>query len=218
MAVRAHGGKEKLSQLDTLLTGTKATIRLGSDSATVESETWLSYPSRMKRVSRYKLRGEDHTEVIVLNGDRGWVIRDKEKRECNKREIEYLRFGLYTQHILTLHPLLEDPRFTLTPLGKRTINGRWCVGIKVSAKGQKDVRLYFDITTGLLAKVECPGLTAEMKEVLCENFVVRFRTISGARFPLERRTVEGGGRRMDVLYVKVRFLKKIDEAVFAKPY
>src|SRR5262249_10731453 len=135
IAIRAHGGKERLSCFQTLFTRTKAVIVVRGHRITVASDTWHQYPDRLKRVSHYESNGERHTETQVLSGDRGWLIRDGEKRELTAQERKFAKASLIQLAFVNLYPLLEDSRFNIASVGHKKVAGRDCVGVKVAVKG-----------------------------------------------------------------------------------
>jgi hypothetical protein len=75
-----------------------------------------------------------------------------------------------------LTALLTDKGFTLTPLADIKVNDQPAAGLKVSYKGQPDIRLYFDKETGLPIKYAYQAKrSGDKKEVLHETILSDYR-------------------------------------------
>jgi hypothetical protein len=78
--------------------------------------------------------------------------------------------------VLTLVPLLKDQSFTLTSLGDSKVNGQAALGVKVTSKGQVDVKLYFARDSALLVKYERMEPDPQTnKDVLHETYPTDYR-------------------------------------------
>ena len=54
-------------------------------------------------------------------------------------------------------PLLKEKGYELSLIGEDKVEGKKVVGVRVTKKDQKDISLFFDKETGLLAKLEYRG-------------------------------------------------------------
>ena len=83
--------------------------------------------------------------------------------------------------------VLKDKKYKLSPLGEVKVEGRDAVGVQVSCKGHKDVNLYFDKETNLLAKGEWNVKAQEQggKEVMQETLYGDYKDVEGAKIPMK---------------------------------
>src|SRR5437660_11621355 len=89
----------------------------------------------------------------IVNGEKCLVCMGGNMEEMNEEQVTEAKEGMYAGWVATLAPL-KGKDFTLAPLGEEKVSGRAAVGIKVSSKGHKDINLYFDTETGMLAKTQ----------------------------------------------------------------
>jgi hypothetical protein len=118
--------------------------------------------------SRLELHRPDATGrlgTVVTHRGKTWRLRNGEKEQLPAAESATWRQMQHAERVVWLLPLLGDKRFTLSALGDRSWRGRTFTGIRVAYPKQKDVRLYFDKDTGLLAKAEYEWGTNRLTEV-----------------------------------------------------
>src|SRR5262249_30830382 len=82
--------------------------------------------------------------IRVVNGSAGWEQQGPNRRDLSAAELKQARQGAYESEVRLLYPLLEEPGFTLAPLGKSSLGTHEAVGVSVACAGQPEVRLYFD--------------------------------------------------------------------------
>lgn len=114
--------------------------------------------------------------------------------------------------------LIKDKGFDLSLTGEIKVGDKPALGVRVSAKGQKDITLYFDKTTGLLAKLEhrvAEGGTGN--EVTEERIVVEYKK-NDAGIPLPKKLViKHDGKDFLVADVaEAKMLEKLDDSYFTK--
>src|SRR5947208_988886 len=110
--------------------------------------TWsLQYPDKR----RMEIEG---FATIVLNGNKGWMSVMGNVMDMNDEQLKTQKESIYAERVSELKMLVTDKGFTLATAGETKVEGKECVGVKVSHKDHSDVTLYFDKETGLLAKSE----------------------------------------------------------------
>jgi hypothetical protein len=178
-AITAQGGMEKLSLRLAGQSRIKGTLSLPAPvpaDVTVEGDLFVQ-PGGPEKVSLHvEALGNTLKLIQVYDGDRGWKSLNGAVSDMDKNELEDARSSRYTDRVATLLPLLKDKGFTLTALGESKVNNQPALGVKVESKGQPEVRLFFDKTSGLLVKTEHQGKDpATMKEVPQEEYFSDYR-------------------------------------------
>src|SRR5262249_4398512 len=152
-AIRAHGGEEKLAKVKSVRAKSKGTIHFGGvRAAYTNTESW-QLPDRIKVVTEIDNQGQKLRLIQVLNRDKGWVSLNGQSREIPQQMRPELEEFLHAARVQTLTPLLRDKSYILAAVAADKVEGRPTVGVKVSHKGRRDVRLFFDKEKGLLLKV-----------------------------------------------------------------
>jgi hypothetical protein len=176
-AVAAQGGEEKLARQAGSITKMKGTIYAlpqGDLAFTGEAATQPSGP--VKITLEVTLPGQTINVTQVLDGDKGWASNNGQVTDLDDHTRQELKKSQHVDRVTGLVPLLTDKGFTLSVLKEAKVNGRPAAGVKVEAKDQPDVSLWFDRESGLLVKYayhDQDPLT--MKEVLHETVLDDYR-------------------------------------------
>jgi hypothetical protein len=86
---------------------------------------------------------------------KGWQQDETGKiKDLDADDLAEMKQSEYITRVTELRPLLKDKAFTLTALGKSTVEGVEALGVKVSSPGHSDVKLYFDRKTGYPKQIE----------------------------------------------------------------
>lgn len=218
-AVGAHGGAERLARARAEKVRLQGKIFLPGKDALVSftAESTLQLPARFKYAARLNVANDQTNSLVqIIDGDRAAVMVDGQPQQLSPPALAELRKTLHLQRVVRLVPLLTEAGFELTPLGESKVNNRVVFGVKVSAKGQKDLRLYFDRETGLLIKTE-HNIQDGSKEVLQEEFYGDFKDFGGIRRWTRIAAFRDGKKLLEAEVLDVRYFDKIDDAEFAKP-
>jgi hypothetical protein len=217
-AIKAAGGQARLAGFPAAHLKVKGTYRASGEEVPFTGEWFTDGYTRMRTVVVITLNGARVREVRVVNGDRGWVkIDDKVSRQMDAKRLAEARESLYQNQVTLLAPL-RDRAFTLTPLGESTIHGRPALGLKVSQKGHKDIRLFFDKQNWLLLKTEWPTRDPETgKEVNSETFCRGYKEIQGTQQATRLKVQHDGKTVFKLTYTEVKLLDKLDDQLFTRP-
>ena len=80
--------------------------------------------------------------------------------------------------------LLTDKSLQLTLLGESKVENRPAVGVKAASKGHRDIDLFFDKESGLLAKIQSRKNDLQtMQEVDEERIIKEYQDIDGQKTP-----------------------------------
>jgi hypothetical protein len=223
-AIKAHGGAERLSQVRADKVKVKGTLIAAGKAAPFTAETAVQLPAQYKSVIEVIVEGRKRVLSHLVNGDKVVVTIDGRPEKVDPAALAEVRETMLLDQAVRLVPLLTDRNFNLAPLGEDKVNGRTVVGVKVTSRGRKELRMYFDKETGLLIKTEhsldAPGASppgTPRKELRQEEFYSDFKDIEGFRRPTKMVVLRDGRKLMEAELVEVKYFSKIDDAEFEKP-
>src|SRR6267142_4530872 len=153
-AVKAEGGAEKLSKLGTSRAKARGTMELMGQTIKVTMEAAVHMPDKMRNEMTLDVMGNKVTVIQVLNGGKGWISAAGTTQDMPAQMLDEMKEEMYVAEAEMLTPLLKDKAYTLASLPEIKVNGQAALGVKVSAKGHRDLSLYFDKETGLVIKTE----------------------------------------------------------------
>lgn len=156
--------------------------------------------------------------LIVVNGEKGWTGMGGESREMTKEQLDEQREQLHESWVATLLPL-KDKTFTLTLAGEQEVAKRPAVGVNVSSKGHRDVKLLFDKETGLLVKSESTVKAEELggREVTQEVLFQDYKDVGGIKTPAKFVMKRDGKLFIEAEMLDLKPAEKLDESTFGKP-
>jgi hypothetical protein len=128
--------------------------------------------NRFKHVLQVEIGGQNLKMTSVFNGQKGWV-KDfvGNTTEVTGKDLEEMTEAVYLDHASRI-VCLKDKRFELSPLPEIEVNDKPAVGVKVVSKGHRDINLFFDKKTGLLAKVDCGVMDLKTHTIVNEERIV----------------------------------------------
>lgn len=175
-AIKALGGEKSIQTLKAVRMKVKGKAWAGGQEISFAGDGWMEAPGRNRLALQAEISGMQLTIVQVLTGDKGWVELNGMAVELDEKMLRSAKEGAYADRVSSLFPLLKDKDFSLKALGESKVKDQEVVGVKVSAKDKPDVELFFDKTTGLLAKVTHktydPMTDKEvLQEITCEDYV-----------------------------------------------
>ncbi len=222
-AIKAHGGADKLAKLQRIRINMEGAMIVNQDPVPTVmpfagEDTW-SFPEKSKRVIWIGYKGSATVYVQVLAGDKGWIHVLGKTTALAKEQLAELQEQNY-EHQLDHLLVLREKQYQLTCLDEIKIDGRRATGVKVTSKGHRDVKLYFDKQTGLLAKREHLTLNlldAADKEVLQEDFFLDYKEFAGVKHWGKMITHHGGKKSAEAVVTEIKFLDKVPEKEFEKP-
>jgi hypothetical protein len=216
-AIAAHGGAERLGSLRAEKVRLQGKVFVpGKDLVPFTAEVTLQLPDRFKQVAKLTT-DKVHTLVQIVDGDKVATVVDDQPQPLPATALAELRMTLDLQRAVRLVPLLMDRDSRLTALNPEKANNRSVLGVKVSAKGHRDVRLYFDQETGLLVKTEHTRDDGSGKELLQEEFYGDFKDFGGFRRWTRIVVFREGKKLMEAEVLDVRYFDKLDDSEFTKP-
>lgn len=216
-AIKARGSEEALAKYKAVTTKGKGIFYGMGEGIPYTFEGSRQLPEKVKETVNAEIGGNPFKMTNVIGGDKGWTNTNGDTTEIEKDRLDGRKSEMHSQFVVTLAPL-KDKTYTLTLLGESKQGDRTLVGVKVSSKGQKDVKLYFDKDTGLLAKAEFKGyhlMTGE--EVNEEMTFSNYKDAEGIKEPMKVTIKYDGQKIIETEAAELKHHEKLDDSVFTKP-
>jgi hypothetical protein len=220
-ALQAHGGAALLARVKAGYTHTTGRLFQVRDGVDFEQRAWFQEPDRVRSEMRVKIGDKETVVVTVVNGLRGWIRVDGQTREMDERALAQAREELYLSGIHHLVALREsDSR--LSVVEGVAVGDRATVGLRVTARGHRDVVLYFDKDKGLLLRTDRPTIDrmsgAEYTEA---KMFGDFQDADGIRSArsifVYRLTPTQRLRYLSTEVKEVKFVDRFEDRYFEKP-
>lgn len=213
-AIKAHGSADKDKKASQ--TKSKGTVEVMGVSINFNEDS-TAQPNRFKSVTTLEVSGKTIEKITVFNGEKAWVRVMDQTRDVDGKALEELKELTYLKQLADFRSLMEKP-YELSSLGELKVNERPAVGVKVANKGHRDVNLWFDKETGLLAKVERQGVDSiTEREFTEERIVTEYQEQDGIKVPKRAVVYRDGKKYMDLEVLEYKRIDKLADSEFAKP-
>ncbi len=215
-ALKAHGGTENLKKVKAVQTKTEGKLDLlGGISLT--SESTIQYPDKFKEVAQMEIMGQQVTVTTVYDGKKVYINANGNSVPVSDKIEEEVKEVMRMAHVMRM-VFLNEKGYELSSLGEVQVNDQPAVGIRVSRKGSRDVSLYFDKKTGLLAKVERRAVDAMTgQEVTEERVIKEYQDKDGMKVAKKLLINRDGKKYMELEVTDVKYLDKVDDSEFKQP-
>ncbi|MBN9121761.1 MAG: hypothetical protein J0I06_21915 [Planctomycetes bacterium] len=215
-AIKAHGGEELLTKNKASQTKTKGKITLpGLGETDFTQEVSAMLPDKLRESMELSIMGKTLSVVTLVNGDKLKIEVDGKAIDIPDQAKDALKNAGHVMQIARLIPL-KDKKYELSLIGEDKVEGKKVVGVRVSAKDQQDVNVYFDKETGLLTKMEFRGAEPGTgKEVNEERIITEYsKNKDGVPQPKKVVVKHDGKVFLDLEVVELTTLEKLDDSVF----
>jgi hypothetical protein len=219
-AIKAHGGEEALTKFKAGQIKTKGKINLPAvGESDFTEETSYMLPDKFKSTLDLDVANNKVKVVTVANGDKVSINANGNDVPINDNIKKALDDARYVLKSARLANLLKDKDVELAGLGEVKVEDRPAVGVRVSSKGHRDVSLYFDKETHLLAKMEFRAVDPQSgKDITEERIVQEYNKKDKDGFSLPKKILvkHDGEKFMEAEVVEAKLLEKLDDSEFAK--
>jgi hypothetical protein len=216
-AIKAHGGADKLAKTKAMRTVSKGTVDVMGQTLPFKETNTMQQPGQFRSEVVLELGGQQVTILIVGNGNDVWINVMGNTMDAPYIAKDEIKNALYAGRVGSLTPLLEDKEFKLSLLGEAKIKGKPAIGVKVSRSGQKDIDLYFDKESNLVARVVRPVLDQAGQDVIEERTFSDYKDVEGLKRPMKVLAERGGQKYAEAEVIETKYFDKIDANEFSKP-
>jgi outer membrane lipoprotein-sorting protein len=212
--IKALGNEAKLSKARATTWKVKGTFHGLGNPVPYTGTMAVQLPDKFKMEMDFN-NGEFKFARICA-GDKGWVKLGDAINEMSKEQLDEQKESMHVSRVTRL-VALKDKAYKLAPLGEVKVDKRPAVGIKVSHKGFRDVNLYFDKETGLLAKTETRIKDDMGQEANQETYYSDYKDVDGVKEPTKVIIKRDGNLFVEAENTDWKAVDKLDDSAFAKP-
>jgi hypothetical protein len=215
-AIKAHGGEETLTKYQAAQGKNKGTIKIaGVGEVEFTEEVSYQLPDKFKEKLEIEVGGRKVNILTIANGDKASIKANGKAVDVTDAIKQNLKDAQYVLKISRMVPLIKDKGYELATLGEVKVEDKPTVGVRISSKGQKDISLYFDKETGLLAKAEHRSVDPDSgKEITEERIVLEYQKKDGVSVPKKLLVKHDGEKFMEAEVIEMKMLEKLDDSEF----
>ncbi|MBY0523158.1 MAG: hypothetical protein K2R98_07150 [Gemmataceae bacterium] len=216
--IKALGGEGTVTKFPAMAMKGKG-VFYEKDMKTPFSGVWYTQGlNKARTTTTVEIKTVKSIETRVVNGDKGWIKEfGEDTKPMDNVALADEKADLYFNYVTTLVPL-KGKEFKVAPLADIKVNDKPAVGISVSQKGQKDVKLYFDKESGLLVKAERKVRDAEAKKEVTEEVIFSdYKEVDGLKIAMKFNSKRDGKPYADAEMTEAKPQEKLDEKLFEKP-
>ena len=218
-AVKAHGGEEFLTKHPAARAQNKGKITIpGVGEADFTQEVSFMLPNKFRDAMELNVAGQTIKVLTIMNGDTISITAAGKDVDITDDIKKAMKDAMEMMAMARIAPLLKDKTYELSLFGEAKVEDKPAVGVRVSAKGKKDITLFFDKKTDLLVKLEhrttSPNGGGEVAE---ERIIQEYRKDKDGRSLPKKVLVKHDGKNfLEAESVEFSFLEKIDDSEFKK--
>jgi hypothetical protein len=219
-AIKAHGGEEFLTKYKAVQVREKGKITLpGMAETEYSEETSYMLPDKFKQSLEMEIMGMKFVMNALIVGDKVTVegMVAGQKLDLGDETREAYKDVPYILNVLQFVPLVKDKKYELNLIGEDKVDGKPVVGVRVSAKDQKDISLFFDKTSGLMLKMEHrtkgPGGAEVVESRLTKEYA---KDKDGVPYAKKTLVLHDGKTFIESEAAEHKFLEKLDDSEFKK--
>ncbi len=222
-AIKAHGGEANLTRYKAATWKAKGKVHImGGIDFTGD---WHEMDGKFRFSIDMNIMGMAINSTQVVTRDKGWLKvtaggNVAVEMEMTKEMIDEGQEELYANRIMSLQAFAaKEKGLELAPIGEVMVNGKACIGVRISSKGRRDVSLLIDKETHLVAKGEHRSKDFQEggKEYNQEYFLSDYKEFDGVKDATKLVMHRDGNLFLDVEVTEYKRLDKLDDSVFQKP-
>lgn len=216
-AIKAMGGEEKLAKSKAEQWKAKGTIDMMGMKMAYNADYFFQKPGQMRFDIAMEVMGMKIAFSAATDGKVCWEKMGDMLREMEAKKAKAFGDQVYSMSLCGLLPL-KDKECKLAMADEIKIDGKEAIGIKATRKDRRDVTMYFDKKTGLLAK--CSSTVWDEfsdKDILQETFLVDFKEKDGMKYFGKIVIKRDGKDFITEEFSEQKSVEKFDAKTFAKP-
>lgn len=219
-AIKAHGGEEMLSKNKAGTSTGKGKMNVpGVGDIEFTQESCHMLPDKLKESIQMTVAGQNISVLTLVTGDKQYLIVNGKEMDVDDATKEALKDVGHMLKMGKLVGLLKDKDIELSLIGEEKVEDKPAVGVRVVAKGHKDVSLWFDKKTNLLAKLEHRGSDPFTKSEVNEERIIAEYMNNKDGIPVPKKIIikHDGKTFLELEMSDVQLLEKLDDGDFKKP-
>ena len=217
-AIKAHGGEKLLASSKAGQIKAKGKIDIpGAGEAEFTQETSFMMPDKYKDTMELKVAGQTVTIFTLVNDG-------KFTAEVNGKAVDVPAGAKDSLkdvgHVMEVSRLitLKDKGYEVSLIGEDKVAGKKVIGVRVAKKDHKDVSLYFDAETWLIAKVEYRTTDATSGNEITEERLPSGYEKNKDGTPVPKKIVikRDGKQFLEAEVLEAKYFEKLDDSEFKK--
>jgi len=216
-AITAHGGADKLDKFLAGRVQSKGAIAAQGGQVPFVSVVVYQLPDRVKNTTEFTLQGGARPITQIMNGDKVGVVINGIPQQVLPAQADEMKQAAHARKLRQLTSLLKGDKYKLAAAGEKQIAGKTAVGVKVTADGAREVRLYFEKGTDLLLAQERHSFDAAGKPVEQQEIYSDYREAEGIKYPAHTAVMQNGERYIVSEVMSIKLFPKVDSREFTIP-
>jgi len=216
-AIKAHYPKGQDPKKQGLRTKTKGTLHVMGLDLDFTQDVSVQMPNKFREVMELTVMNKNITVTSVYNGKEGWIRSNDMDVEVSKEILAEFKEAAYTIGLMQ-GLFLKDKTVKYSLVGEAKVKDKPAIAVTVSKEGAKDVTLYVDKETGLIAKVEMRKRDLMSgQEVTEERIITEYQEMGGNKVAKKVEVLRDGKPLLEAEVLEVQTLEKVDDNEFVKP-
>jgi hypothetical protein len=216
-AIKAHFPKGMDTKNQGLRTKSKGTLHIMGVDLDFTQEVAVQMPNKFKESMELTVMNQKVAVTSVYNGKEAWIRAGDQDVKVTEEILAEFKEAAYSMNIMQ-GVFLKDKSVKFTLVGEIKVKDKPAIGVTVSRKGNKDINLFFDKETGLIAKVEMRRRDINTnEEVTEERIITEYQEVEGRKVAKKVEVLRDGKAFMEVEVMEMKILEKVDDSEFIQP-
>jgi len=221
-AVEAHGGAEAIDKYKGGKCKMKGELSVLDMDLEFTGSLTYSLPDRYKVELDTEVMGQKMTIHQVVKGEKvksTITFGGMELPADGDAEKDELKLAAAMQEAEQITPLLDKKKFSLKTADDEEVNGKKAAVVIVTPTAvKKDVKMYFDKSSGLLVKTSHkgigPGEGGGQADVQEDSYFLDYKKVKGVQVPMKLEVKHDDKKFMTITMSDVELLDKVDDKEF----
>jgi hypothetical protein len=215
-AIKAHFPKGVDTKKQGTRTKAKGTLHVQGLDLEFTQEVAVQ-KNMFKEVMELDVMGKKVLVTSVFNGAKAWIRTGDTDVPITDEILSEFKEAAYSMGIMQ-GMFFKDKTVKFSLIGEAKVKGNDAIGVTVSREGKKDISVYFDKKTGLMAKLEMRKRDLMSgQEVQEERFILEYQDVNGNKSAKKIEVLRDGKALLEAEVVEVQTVEKLDESEFAQP-
>jgi hypothetical protein len=216
-AIKAHFPKGLDVKNKAIKIKSKGTLHIMGLDLEYTQEVSVNMPDKFKEAMELNVMGKNVAVTSVYNGKQAWIVADGKEVKVTDEILNEFKETAGNMAIMQ-GMFLKDKSVKYSLVGEMQVKGKAALGVTISREGKKDITLYFDKTTGLIAKVEMRKRDIQSgQEVNEERYITEYQDVAGRKVAKKVEVVRDGNPLIEAEVLELQVLEKLDDGEFAQP-